>query len=208
MAFEDGVTNRSGLSSVRSEFSFNPYMPNSSAIKLCLVIAFAAALLSPTSTSAAESEPAIVAAPPGVGIDIYQVSPKRTKGARFVNTKMLPKLGYVGSAPVLQIERLRSVKKIHTKGGTTTIESADGRKRSVSNNIPAIEMTLTNADATAFAELMRKSVGGRLLMEAEGTPIYAPLVRDALPASTLTFSLADDAQLEEVYRKLARFVKK
>jgi hypothetical protein len=183
-------------------------MLNSSLIKTCLALAVAAALGSPISAAVATNEPAIVAAPPGVAIDFYPVSTTRIKGDRFVNTKTLPKLGYVAGAPALQVERLHSVKKIHTKIGTTTIESADGKKRSISNSVPAIEMTLSNADATAFAELMKKSIGQRILIEAEGTPIYAPLVRDARRATTLTFSLADDAQLDEVYRKLARFVKK
>ena len=55
---------------------------------------------------------------------------------------------------------------------------------------------------------MKKSVGTRILIEAEGTPIYAPLVRDARSSTTITFTLGGDSQLEEVYRKLARFVKK
>ena len=183
-------------------------MPTSCAIKTCLVLAFAAVLGSPVFAASANKEPAIVAAPPGVAIDFYQVNTSKTKGARFVNTKTLPKLGYVAGAPALQVERLRSVKKIHTKIGKTTIESADGKRRSITSSVPAIEMTLSNADATAFAELMKKSIGKRILIEAEGTAIYAPFVRNANLATTLTFSLADDAQLEEAYRKLARFVKK
>ena len=183
-------------------------MSYSSAIKSCLTLAFAAALGSPVFAAAANKEPAIVAAPPGVAIDFYQVNATRTKGARFVNTKTLPKLGYVAGAPALQIERLRSVKKIQTKTTKTTIESADGKKRSITNSVPAIEMTLSNADATAFAELMKKSVGKRILIEAEGTAIYAPLVRNANLATTLSFSLPDGTQIDEVYRKLARFVKK
>ena len=69
-------------------------------------------------------------------------------------------------------------------------------------------MTLSNADATAFAGLMEKSIDRRILMEAQGTPIYAPLVRDSVLRTTLTFTVADDAQLDDVYRKLSRFVKK
>lgn len=182
-------------------------MTQSSVIKSLLVFGVALTSGSFAIAAASPAEPAIVAAPPGVGIDFYQVSPTRTKGARFINTKLLPKVGYVAGAPALQIERLRSVKKIHTTV-EKKIESADGKKRTVSNPVPAIEMTLSNSDATAFAELMKKSIGMRILMEAQGTPIYAPLVRDARLATTLSFSLADDAQLDEVYRKLARFVKK
>ena len=184
-------------------------MLNSTAIKSCLTFAFVCALMSPEMTAATSKEkaPPIVAAPPGVAIDFYQVSTARQKGARFVNTKMLPRLGYVAGAPALQVERLRSVKRIHTTV-EKTIESADGKKRTVTNTVPAIEMTLSNADAVAFAKLMEKSIGQRILIEAQGTAIYAPLVRDARLRTTLTFTLADDAQLEEVYRKLARFVKK
>ncbi len=148
-----------------------------------------------------------MAAPPGVAIDFYQVNSVRTKGARFINTKLLPKVGYVAGAPAMQVERLRGIKKIHTKV-EKTIESADGKKRTVTNSVPAIEMTLSGSDATAFANLMKNSIGQRILMEAEGTPIYAPLVRDARLSSTISFSLADDAQLEEVFARLARFVKK
>ena len=182
-------------------------MTKSSGIKLPLILAFAAALIAPAMSVAAPAEPEIVAAPPGVGIDFYQVSSTRTKGARFINTKMLPKIGYVAGAPVMQVERLRSVKKTSTTA-SKEIESADGKKRKVSNKVPAIAMTLSAADAKAFADLMKNSVGQRILIEAEGTPIYAPLVRDARSAATITFTLGDDAQLEEVYRKLARFVKK
>ena len=197
-----------GLSNIRANSPPNPYMLNSTVTKMCLAFALAAALV-PTAVVAATSQtPEIVAAPVGVAIDFYPVSTKREKGLRYINTKTLPKLGYVAAAPALQVERLRSVKKIHTTV-EKTIESADGKARTVSNTVPAIEITLRNADAAAFAELMKKSIGQRILIEAEGTPIYAPLVvRDAPLATTLTFTLADDAQLEDVHRKLARFVKK
>ncbi len=173
----------------------------------CLALVLACAITSPAKGAAAPKELPIVAAPPGVGIDFYQVSPTRAKGARYVNTKMLPRIGYVSGAPALQVERLLSVKKIHTTVAKT-IESADRKTRTVTSTVPAIEMTLSNADAAAFAALMKKSIGQRILIEAQGTAIYAPLVRDSLLRTTLTFSLADDVQLEEVYRKLARFVKK
>ena len=182
-------------------------MTKSSVIKSCLVAAVAGLFATPMFAAPAPAELAIVAAPPGEAIDFYQVSATRTKGARYINTKMLPKVGYVAGAPALQVERLRSVKKIHNKV-EKKIESADGKKRTVSNIQPAIEMTLSAADAQAFAALMKKSIGQRILIEAEGTPIYAPLVRDARSATTISFSLVDDTQLEEVYRKLARFVRK
>ena len=182
-------------------------MPNSIATKTHLAFVLAAALVPTAFAAAASEEPAIVAAPPGVAIDFYPITDRKEKGGRYVNTKTLPRLGYVAAAPALQVERLRSVKKIHTTV-EKTIESADGKTRKVSTTVPAIEMTLRNADAAAFAELMKKSIGQRILIEAEGTPIYAPLVRDARLATTLTFSLADDAQLNDVHRKLARFVKK
>lgn len=182
-------------------------MTKSSVIKSCLVAVLTGVFATPVFAAPAQSEPAIVAAPPGVAIDFYQVTATRTKGARFINTKTLPKVGYVAGAPAMQVERLRGVKKVQTSV-EKTIESADGKKRSISNPIPAIAMTLSNDDATAFASLMKKSIGQRILIEAEGTPIYAPLVRDARRATTLTFTLPDNAQQDEVYRKLARFVKK
>jgi hypothetical protein len=157
--------------------------------------------------SALQPDLPIVAAPPGVMIDFYPVSTEKRKGGRFINTRGLPRLGYVDAAPALQVERLRSVKKVKTTK-PTTVQSADGKKRTESVPVPAIEMTLSSADAKAFTELMKKSVGQRIYIEAEGTPIYAPLVREALPATTLTFSLGDDAELEAAYAKLARFVKK
>ncbi len=182
-------------------------MTKSAVMKSSLVFALASVFALPIFAATAPAELAIVAAPPGVAIDFYQVKETRSKGARFINTKTLPKVGYVAGAPAMQVERLRAVKKIHTTV-EKTIESADGKKRTVSNPVPAIEMTLSNADATAFAELMKKSIGQRILIEAEGTPIYAPLVRDARSSNTISFSLPDDKQLEEVYAKLARFVKK
>ena len=156
---------------------------------------------------AAQAEPPIIAAPPGVAIDFFVVSETKEKGSRYVNNKILPKLGYVKGAPVLQIERLRSVKKIHTTL-SSAVESADKKRRAATTNVPAIEMSLSNSDATAFANLMKRSIGQRILIEAEATPIYAPLVRKVTPTQTLTFSLPDDRLLDEVYMKLARFVKK
>lgn len=208
MLFEDGVTSGRGLPSIGFQISTHcKTMLNSIAIKTCLALAFAAALAIPGIAADAPKELPIVAAPPGTAIDFYPVSTTRQKGSRFINTKALPRLGYAAAAPALQVERLRSVNKIHTTVAKT-IESADGKERTVSNTVPAIEMTLTNKDAAAFAELMKKSINQRILIEAEGTPIYAPLVRDARLRTTLTFTLADDAQLDDVYRKLARFVKK
>ena len=179
-------------------------MTKSSVIKSSLVIALLGAFASPL--FAAPAEPPIVAAPPGVAIDFYQVSEKRSKGSRFIDTKTLPKVGYVAGAPAMQVERLRTVKKTQTTA-KKVIVSADGKERTISNAVPAIEMTLSNADATAFAELMKKSIGQRILIEAEGTPIYAPLVRDARRSNTISFSLPDDKQLDDVYAKLVRFVK-
>lgn len=149
----------------------------------------------------------IVAAPPGVAIDFYPVYETRKTGGRYVNTRTLPTLGYIEGAPALQVERLKSVRKFHTKS-STSISSADGRERLATSTVPAIEMTLRRDDARAFSELMKNSIGQRIYIEAQGTGIYAPLVREALPATVLTFSLADDAQQEDVYRKLAPFVKK
>ena len=170
-------------------------------MKTCLAILLALPVL----THAADLP--IVAAPPGVGIDFYPVSTAKQKGGRFINAPTLPNLGHVAAAPALQVERLRSVKKIHMDMENTVV-GADGKKRVTKSRVPAIEMTLGPADATAFTALMRKSVGQRIYIEAQGAPIYAPLVRSALSATTLTFNLADDKQLDAVYAKLAPFVKK
>jgi hypothetical protein len=147
-----------------------------------------------------------VAAPPGVAIDFYPVTSTKPKGGRYINTRLLPRLGYVAAAPALNVERLRAVKKTEAKV-KKSVESADGKVRTVTEKVPAIEMTLQNADATAFTNLMKQSIGQRIYIEAERSGIYAPLVRNARRTTTLTFSLGDEAQREEVYRKLVRFVK-
>jgi hypothetical protein len=176
-------------------------------LALFLIIASLTTAFGQTPRPVPKDAPPIVAAPPGVMIDFYPVSTTPQKGGRYINTRQLPHIGYVAAAPALQIERLRSVKKIHTNM-RTTIQSADGKNRTASNTVPAVEMSLSNADASAIASLMEKSVGQRIYIEAQGQGIYAPLVRTPQRTTTLTFSLADDAELEDAYQNLARFVKK
>jgi hypothetical protein len=119
----------------------------------------------------------------------------------------LPRIGYVGTTPSLRIKRLLSLKKIHTTM-RTEVQSADGKTRIVSNTVPAVEGTVSNADASAIADLMQRSLGQRIYIEAGGKAVYAPLVRRIPRSTTFMFTLADDAQLEEVYQNLAPFVKK
>ena len=179
-------------------------------MKSLLALCFSFALLAPALAQRArdrQREPEIVAAPPGVMIDFYPVSDTRIKGGRYISTPELPRLGYIAAVPALQVERLRSVNRIRARR-QTAIEAADGKRRVAETPVPAIQMTLLPNDARAFEKLMRQHVGQRIYIEAEGTPIYAPLVREALPATTLTFNLADDAQAEEVFAKLRRFVKR
>ena len=151
--------------------------------------------------------PATATASPGATIDLYPVTTTRQKGGRFINTRLLPQIGYVGAAPALQIKRLLSLKKIHTTM-RTEVQSADGKTRTVSNTVPAVEGRVSNADASAIADLMKRSIGQRIYIEAGGKAIYAPLVRSAPGSTTFIFTLADDAQLDEVYQNLVPFVKK
>ena len=151
--------------------------------------------------------PPVVAAPRGATIDLYPVTTTAQKGGRFINTRLLPRIGYVGATPALRIKRLLSLKKIHT-AMRTEVQSADGKARTLSNTVPAVEGRVSNADARDIADLMKRSIGQRIYIEAGGKAVYAPLVRKPPGSTTFIFTLADDAQLEEVYQNLAPFVKK
>jgi hypothetical protein len=151
--------------------------------------------------------PPIAAAPRGGTIDLYPVTTTKQKGGRFINTRLLPRLGYVGPTPAIKIERLLFLKKTHTTM-RSEVRSADGKTRTVSNTVPAVEGRVSSADASAIADLMKRSLGQHLYIEAGGKAVYAPLVRRVPGSTTFMFTVADDEQLEEVYGNLAPFVKK
>ncbi|HZJ17634.1 MAG TPA: hypothetical protein VFD27_21450 [Chthoniobacteraceae bacterium] len=151
--------------------------------------------------------PPVADAPRGATIDLYPVTTTQQKGGRFINTRLLPRIGYVGATPSLRIKRLLSLKKIHTTV-RTEVQSADGKTRPVSNTVPAVEGRVSNADASAIRDLLARSIGQRIYIEAGGKTVYAPLVRRVPTSTTFIITLGDDAQLEEVYQALAPFVKK
>jgi hypothetical protein len=171
------------------------------------LVASAIPAIAQSARRGSEEGPPVVAAPPGATIDFYPVTTTQQKGGRFINTRLLPRLGYVGTTPSLRIKRLLALKKIHTTM-RTEVQSADGKTRTVANTVPAVEGRVSNSDARAMADLMKRSIGQRIYIEAGGRAVYAPLVRRPPESTTFVFTLADDAQLEEVYQNLAPFVKK
>jgi hypothetical protein len=173
---------------------------------LLLITSALSAVAQPSRRDSSHESP-VGAAPPDATIDLYPVTTARQKGGRYINTRFLPGLGYVGAAPSLQIKRLLSLKKIHTNV-SREVQSADGKTRIVSNAVPALQGRVSNADARAIADLMHRSLGQRIYIEAGGKAVYAPLVRKVRSTTTFTFTLSDDAQLEDVYQSLAPFVKK
>ena len=175
-------------------------------LALFLVASAIPANAAPARRGSEEGSP-VVAPPPGATIDLYPVTATKQKGGRFINTRLLPRLGYVGPRPAVKIERLLFLKKTHTTV-RTKVESADGKVRTLKNAVPAVEGRVSSADASAIADLMKKSLGQHLYIEAGGKAVYAPLVRKVPGSTTFMFTVADDAQLEEVYGNLAPFVKK
>ena len=171
------------------------------------VIVSAISAVAQTARRGSEEGPPVVSAPPGATIDLYPVTETKQKGGRFINTRLLPRLGYVGSTPAIRIERLLSLKKIQTTV-RKEVESADGKVRTIKNTVPAVEGKVSSADASDIGGLMEKSIGQRIYIEAGGKAVYAPLVRKVPRSTTFIFTLADDAQREEVYQSLAPFVKK
>ena len=131
----------------------------------------------------------------------YIVSDQKIDGGKFVDTRNLPKVGYISSAPDLVVSNLLDV----YRENRATSAVVDG-KVVPSHPAPGLAVVLRSDDAKRFTALTQKAVGKRLLVALGDRPLTAPKV--AVPIETDRFSIvfANESELRKTQDDLKKLI--
>jgi hypothetical protein len=131
----------------------------------------------------------------------FIVSEVPIPGGHYVDTPALPKLGYISNAPSLVVTGLQSV----AKDTGRTITYYNGKKEEGVR--PGVTVQLLTVDGSRFAELTRQNVGHRVLLMLGDRPLVAPFVQSPVEAGSLTVTVHEQKEADNLLTELKKFVK-
>jgi hypothetical protein len=129
-----------------------------------------------------------------VTLKLFAVKEDNFPGARLIDTDAMPKLGYVGPSPDMEVRRLTDV-RLEEKVRT------DSESKRHTNWLFAI--SLTPEDARRFEALTAANIGRKLLLTVGDKPIMAPRVNEPITQGRLALT-CDAAKRHQLKADLAR----
>jgi len=129
-------------------------------------------------------------------ISFYEVNDEPVAGGRYVDTRNLPKTGYIRNAADFVVTEVLSVERGQQIHGTGSNDSRE-----------VLTVTLTEADAKHFAKLTERLMGKRLLISVGNQPIIAPIVQAPIETGSFILDVQAPEETERLFdqlRKLAR----
>lgn len=127
-------------------------------------------------------------------LEFFAVSSEPIRGGRYIDTPILPRLGFIGATPDLVIEKVKEI----TLNETPVVS----REPSSPTNWVAV-IVLEQEDAVRFRSLTVSNLSKTLLIMVEGEPIAAPRVVLPVENGVVGIQLPDRKAVESLRKKLS-----
>ncbi len=124
-------------------------------------------------------------------LKFYIVSSEPVDGGRFIDTKQLPKVGYVAATPSLLVSKLRKV--------TLAERSAVG---AVNSNVWSFIIFLLPEDAAGLGSLTATNVGEQMLISIGDEPVVAARIASPLDTGNFEIECGNRLLMETIKNRL------
>ncbi len=126
-------------------------------------------------------------------LKFHVVSSEPVANGRFVDTKQLPKLGYIAATPSLVVSKLREVMLAERK-------ASDAPDRSTWS----FRISLLPEDATGLESITTTNLGELMLITVGDEPIMAPRIMAALQTGSFEIDCSERSLMEVVKQQLEK----
>jgi hypothetical protein len=127
-------------------------------------------------------------------LKLFVVSQSPIEGGRFIDTKELPKIGYIAEKPDLNLTNLADVWRSKTMIFINPTNLTDvWRSKELNNsNMMCIDVKLHPSDGKRLKALTERAIGKKVLIMVGDRPLLAPTVRDSLEGGFAIESTNED----------------
>ena len=139
-------------------------------------------------------------------LTFHIVSDQKIDGGRFVDSAVLPRVGYIGSTPDLVITKLRDVFPQKEADYAIMGETNGTHKVVPSHPSPSLAVQLEPEDAKRFEALTERALNKRLLVMFGDEPLSAPWVRAPIGGGGFTVSFHSEAELKKTESGLKKLM--
>ena len=133
-------------------------------------------------------------------LSFYVIQAVTNSNYKYIDTDLLPKLGYVSPEPNLSIGRLKSVS--YGKMRRAKRDDVTGETQELSR--PTVTFQIQQAEAEAFQKLTEEHAGKRLLLTIDDFPFAAPSILHPIDAPGITIEFTDETQFAKAKPHLER----
>ena len=119
------------------------------------------------------------------------MSPEKTEGGRFINTKAFPKLGHIAAKPALVITPLKEARLFKQPGDQ-----------------PNILITLQSNQVDQLTDFTSKNIGKKILLMLGKEPLIAPRVLEKIRTPALQISLSEEKKRTRILKALKQLIEK
>jgi hypothetical protein len=126
-------------------------------------------------------------------LKFYVVSSEPLANGRFVDTKQLPKLGYIAATPSLAVSKLKEVTLAERKAS----DAANG-------NTWSFRISLWPGDATGLESITTTNLGKEMLITVGDEPIMAPRIVAALQTGGFEIDCRERSLMEVLKQELEK----
>lgn len=154
-------------------------------------------LSSSSKESATQTQTNLLAGDEPEGILFFVVSKVKVDGGTYVNSPVLPELGYIAATPDLTFSSIESVVE-----GNEAVGPGDAQA------LPTLIIALSENDARALREYTESRVGKRVLICLGRRFLSAPYILSPIANGQLCVSFSDSRERDEVVRQLRVLARK
>lgn len=128
-------------------------------------------------------------------LKFFVVSSQPIANGHFVDTQLLPKLGFVSLSPDLAVSKLK---------GVVVEQRQSSAAETGGRTVWSFTIQLTPQDATQLASFTATNISKQILITVCDEPVSAPTVRAPLETGSLVIECNDGPQVEAIKSQLAK----
>ena len=130
-------------------------------------------------------------------LTFWVVSDRQIEGGRYIDTELMPKLGFIAKEPSLRILRLKEL--LQEREAIRTVENNESEKL-------LLEVGLVLEDAMAFEKLTKENQGKKLLIMVGETPVMDATIFVVISKGQFKLLPKDQKAFNELRDKLAELL--
>ena len=139
-------------------------------------------------------------------LTFHIVSEKKIGDGRFIDTPILPKVGYIRSSPDMVVTNLQGVYSQKDADYYTLVQPDGSLKKVPSHMPPSLAVQLNTEDAHRLSVLTEQAENKRLLVMLGNEPLMAPTVVAPITGGSFTIGFRSQAELKNAQRDLKKLI--